>query len=71
MHYHQKMGKLLAKEGNVTKVPVHTCGESHKLNNLCYIRADKNLTLLKHTSAKASKRSIRNVVKKIRNDRKS
>ena len=26
MLYHPKMGKLLAKERNVTKVPVHTYG---------------------------------------------
>ena len=30
MLYHPKMGKLLAKEGNVTKVPVHTYGERER-----------------------------------------
>ena len=30
MLYHSKMGKLLAKEGNVTKVPVHTYGERER-----------------------------------------
>ena len=30
MHYHPKMGKALAEEGNVTKVPVHTSGEREK-----------------------------------------
>ena len=28
--YHLKMSKLLAKEGNVTKVPVHTYGERER-----------------------------------------
>ena len=30
MLYHPKMGKLLAKEGNVTKVPAHTYGERER-----------------------------------------
>ena len=30
MLYHPKMGKLLAKEGNVSKVPVHTYGERER-----------------------------------------
>ena len=30
MNYHPKMGKALAEERNVTKVPVHTSGEREK-----------------------------------------